>query len=264
LVGICQTSGSIFVPRREKIMSPCQATVILETRNLTREIKKNGHHIKAIDDISYIFNKGCIYNIVGPSGAGKSSFLRLLNRLDDPIEGEVLFYGQPIMSYPPTVLRKKVAMLFQTPFLFPGTVKDNLEYCRAQCSGDIIESNLSRVGLKPEFIEMDAESLSVGEKQRVAIARSLIFEPEVLLLDEPTSALDPASSKKIEELILTLSIELCLTVIIVTHQPAQALRLGGETLLLVKGRLIEAGETLEVLTEPKTESARKYINKELT
>ncbi len=245
-------------------MSPCQDTIILETRNLTREIRKNSRNIKTVDSISYVFNKGCVYNIVGPSGAGKSSFLRLLNRLDDPIDGEVLFYGEPLMSYPPTVLRKKVAMLFQTPYLFPGTVKDNFEYCVSLRSDDMVVSNLSRVGLKPEFADKDADCLSVGERQRVAIARSLILEPDVLLLDEPTSALDPASTKKIEELILTLSAELCLTIIMVTHRPAQALRLGGKTLLLVQGRLIEAGETSEILTDPKTELARKYINKELT
>ena len=245
-------------------MSPCQDTIILETRNLTREIKKNSRNIRTVDSISYVFNKGGVYNIVGPSGAGKSSFLRLLNRLDDPIDGEVLFYGEPLTSYPPTVLRKKVAMLFQTPYLFPGTVNDNFEYCCTLRSDDMVVSNLSRVGLKPEFADRDADGLSVGERQRVAIARSLILEPDVLLLDEPTSALDPASTKKIEELILKLSAELCLTVIVVTHRPTQALRLGGKTLLLVQGRLIEAGETSEILTDPITELARKYISKELT
>ncbi len=244
-------------------MSRGQGIGILETRNLTREIRKNSRSIKTVDNVSYVFRKGGVYNIVGPSGAGKSSFLRLLNRLDDPVEGEVLFYGKPLASYQPTALRKKVAMLFQTPYLFPGTVKENLEYCCQLKSDDRAVSYLPRVGLKPEFADKDAESLSVGEKQRVAIARSLILEPDVLLLDEPTSALDPASSKKIEELILTLSADLCLTVVTVTHQPEQALRLGGETLLLVQGRLVEAGETSEILTEPKTEMARKYINKEL-
>jgi len=245
-------------------MSPCQDSTILETRYVTRQVSKNGHILKTVDNVSFVFKRGGVYNIVGPSGAGKSSLLRLLNRLDEPIEGEVLFYDKPLVLYPPTHLRKKVAMLFQTPYLFPGTVRDNLAYCCELRSEEIARSNLIRVGLKSDFIDMDAESLSVGEKQRVAMARSLMLEPEVLLLDEPTSALDPASSKKIEELILSLSADLCLTVIIVTHNPEQALNLGGETLLLVKGQLIEAGETSKLMTEPETELGRKYINKELT
>jgi putative ABC transport system ATP-binding protein len=245
-------------------MSPCSDTIILETQNVTREVSKNGRELKTVDDLSYIFKKGGVYNIVGPSGAGKSSFLRLLNRLDEPISGEIRFYDQPLTSYPPTQLRKKVAMLFQTPYLFPGTVRDNLQYCCKDKSDGTIEEYLLRVGLSPDYAEMDVENLSVGEKQRVAIARSLVLEPEVLLLDEPTSALDPASSKKIEQLILSLSADLCLTVIVVTHHPEQAKNLGGETLLLVKGRLVEAGATSQILTEPKTELGLKYINKELT
>jgi putative ABC transport system ATP-binding protein len=238
--------------------------VIIETRDLTGEVVNNGNKIKTVDSISYQFCKGSIYNIVGPSGAGKSSFLRLLNRLDNPTAGEVLFLGKPLPLYQPTDLRRKVSMLFQTPYLFPGTVKSNLEYCLSQNQSIDIDFQLSRVGLKSEFADKDADNLSMGEKQRVAIARSLVLEPDVLLLDEPTSALDPTSSKKIEELILSLSAELHLTIIIVTHHPAQALRLGGRTLLMVAGKLIETGETSEVMVDPQTELCRKYINKELT
>jgi len=244
-------------------MSSSQNDIIIETRNLTGEVVNNGIKIRTVDSFSYRFRKGSIYNIVGPSGAGKSSLLRLLNRLDNPAGGEVLFLCKPLPLYQPTDLRRKVSMLFQTPYLFPGTVKSNLEYCLSQNRSIDINFQLSRVGLKSEFAGKDADNLSVGEKQRVAIARSLILEPDVLLLDEPTSALDPTTSKKIEELILSLSAELNLTIIIVTHRPAQALRLGGRTLLMVAGKLIETGETSDVLTNPQTELCKKYINREL-
>lgn len=245
-------------------MSPCHETIIIETRNLTREIPKNAGCIRTVDAVSFRFNKGLVYNVVGPSGAGKSSFLRLLNRLDEPTSGDVLFYGEPLPSYKPTELRRKVSMLFQIPYLFAGTVRDNLNYCHSENHDLDTDFCLKRMGLDPEFSDKDADDLSVGEKQRVAMARSLVQNPEVLLLDEPTSALDPTSSRKIEELILSLAKELCLTVIIVTHNPEQALRLGGRTLLLVAGKLVESGDTKEILTNPETEMGQKYINKELT
>jgi putative ABC transport system ATP-binding protein len=241
--------------------------IILETRKVGR-IAGNSHgKIKIVDSISYSFDAGSIYNIVGPSGAGKTSFLRLLNRLDEATEGEIFFRGKLISSYQPTELRKKIAMIFQIPFLFPGSVRENLEYCckghRKQKDGHDYSALLERVGLKREFINKNSNDLSVGEKQRVALARSLLLEPEILLLDEPTSALDPSMAQIIEQLILSLSQELGLTAIIVTHNPELAKRMEGQTLLMVAGKLIEHGATDKVLNTPQTELGLKYINKEL-
>ncbi|MFH2036459.1 MAG: ATP-binding cassette domain-containing protein [Candidatus Zixiibacteriota bacterium] len=237
---------------------------ILETDSLTRTVSKNGVSKNIIDSISTQFKPGLIYNIIGPSGAGKSSFLRLLNRLDEPTAGTILFHNQPTTSYPPTELRRKIGLLFQTPYLFDGTVRTNLEYCCGLKEPDFHIQILEKVGLNESFLENDVADLSIGEKQRVALARSLILNPEILLLDEPTSALDPSYSRKIEELILSLSSELGLTILIVTHSPEQALRLGGQSLLLVKGRLIETGETSLMLKSPQSELGQKYINRELT
>ncbi len=238
--------------------------IILETKNLTRIAAKNGNGFKVIDSICTQFQKGMIYNIIGPSGAGKTSFLRLLNRLDEPTDGMILFHDKLLVSYPPTEIRRKINLLFQTPYLFDGSIRSNLEYCCENREIEYYENILEKVGLRSSYINHNTSELSEGEKQRVALARSLTLDPEILLLDEPTSALDPTYSRKIEELILSLSSEFGLTVIIVTHNPEQALRLGGRSLLLVKGRLIETGETLEMLKSPKTESGRKYINRELT
>lgn len=244
-------------------MSPCQQEIILKVDNVHREIKKNGASIKTVNGISYAFNKGTIFNIVGPSGAGKSSFLRLLNRLDDPTRGEIFYRNKPLSSYSPTELRKKISMLFQTPYLFDGTVGANLKYCCQHDDKTIVEI-LSRVGLKAEFAEKQAEDISGGERQRVALARALLLNPDVLLLDEPTASLDPTLSQSIEKLILDLTRNYCLTSIIVTHDPDQARRLGGYTLLLVGGKLVESGPTEHVLVNPTTDLARRYINRELS
>jgi len=244
-------------------MSPCHNTTILETRNVSRSINKKGRTVTTVDSVSFIFKKSSIYNIVGPSGAGKTSFLRLLSRLDEPSSGEVLFYDEPLSSYRPTELRKKVSMIFQEPYLFPGTVRDNLAYCCPDKKLNDTSFHLERIGLRADFADKDTSELSGGEKQRVALARSLVLNPEVLLLDEPTASLDPASSETIERLILSLAKELCLTAIMVTHNPEQAIRMGGRALLLVSGKLIESGETVELLTNPSTEQGRQYINREL-
>jgi putative ABC transport system ATP-binding protein len=244
-------------------MSPCHNTTILEAREVTREVNRKGKTTRTVDTISFIFKKSSIYNIVGPSGAGKTSFLRLLNRLDEPTSGEIFFYDKMLPEYPPPELRKRVSMIFQEPYLFTGTVKDNLDFCCPDKKLENYAFHLERVGLRPEFAEKESSELSVGEKQRVALARSLVMNPEVLLLDEPTAALDPTSAQTIEHLILSLASELCLTAIMVTHNPEQAKRMGGRALLLFAGKLIESGDTDELLANPSTEQGRRYINREL-
>lgn len=230
---------------------------------MTRRIKVNGNSKNIVDNFSYSFNKGNIFNIIGPSGAGKTSFLRLLNRLDDPTEGEILYLDKSLRSYQPTELRKNLSMIFQEPYLFPGSVDSNLRYCNSDCTQDEIKLYLEQVGLDFHFAERDVSELSIGEKQRVVIARSLILKPEILLLDEPTASLDPTSSRTIEQLILSLIDQFCLTVIMITHNPEQAKRMTGFTLLMVSGKLVEAGVTAELLTNPQTEQGQKYIRREL-
>jgi len=236
---------------------------VLEIRNVSREVSKNGSKFKTVDSVSFKFNQCRNYNIIGPSGAGKSSLLRLLNRLDEVTEGEILFQNKPIADYPPTELRKKISFMFQEPFLFPGTVTSNLKFCDSGCTDDDIRLFLERVGLNAGFADTDVSELSVGERQRIALTRALMSNPEILLLDEPTAALDPSSSETIERLLLSLIEERCLTTIVVTHNPDQARRLGGETLLLVSGRLVESDESEKLLTSPKTELAQKYLRREL-
>jgi putative ABC transport system ATP-binding protein len=155
--------------------------------------------------------------VVGPSGAGKTTLLRLLNRLDDPDGGTVCFDGRDVRDYDVLDLRRRVQLVGQVPVTFPGTVADNV-------GSDDVGPLLTRVGLDPSLAGREADRLSVGEAQRMALARSLARAPEVLALDEPTSALDTASKGGIERLVRELA-DSGLTVVMVTHEPRHAVDL---------------------------------------
>ena len=188
--------------------------------------------------------------VVGPSGAGKSSFLRLLNRLDEPTSGTVLVDGSDYRQIPPRDLRRRVGMVTQRPFLFPGTVADNLRFGALQRSevlaDSLVESLLSRVGLSG-YASREITNLSGGEAQRVSLARALANSPEVLLMDEPTSALDESSKLEVESLIRDVIRDSRLTCVIVTHDFAQAARMAESALVLEAGRAVRNGPISEVL-----------------
>jgi putative ABC transport system ATP-binding protein len=165
--------------------------------------------------------------IVGPSGAGKSTLLRLLNRLADPGRGEISYRGRPITTYEPLALRREVALVPQLPALLEGTVESNLRYA-ADLAGEPleVEETLRRAGLDPSFAGRDVAKLSVGEQQRAMLARALAQRPAVLLLDEPTSALDHAARDAVEATLAQLRAESNLSLVLVSHDPEQARRLG--------------------------------------
>ncbi|MGN6254073.1 MAG: ABC transporter ATP-binding protein [Solirubrobacterales bacterium] len=186
--------------------------------------------------------------IVGPSGAGKSTLLRLLNRLADPDRGEIAYRGRPITAYEPLALRREVALVPQLPALLEGTVESNLRYA-AELAAEPLEPErtLALAGLDPSFAERDVAKLSVGEQQRAMLARALAQRPSVLLLDEPTAALDHAARDKIEAALAELRRELEISVVLVSHDPEQARRLGDWVLRLEGGRLAGCGPLAEVL-----------------
>ncbi|HSS43479.1 MAG TPA: ATP-binding cassette domain-containing protein [Solirubrobacterales bacterium] len=169
--------------------------------------------------------------IAGPSGAGKSTLLRLLNRLADPGRGEIAYRGKPITAYEPLALRREVALVPQLPALLEGTVESNLRYA-ADLAGEPLEAEetLRRAGLDPSFAGRDVAKLSVGEQQRAMLARALAQRPAVLLLDEPTSALDHAARDAVEATLARLRSESNLSLVLVTHDPEQARRLGDRVL----------------------------------
>jgi putative ABC transport system ATP-binding protein len=169
--------------------------------------------------------------IVGPSGAGKSTLLRLLNRLADPGRGEIAYRDRPLASYDPLALRREVGLVPQLPALLEGTVESNLRYA-ADLAGEPLEleETLRRAGLDPSFAARDVARLSVGEQQRTMLARALAQRPAVLLLDEPTSALDHRARDAVEATLAQLRAESNLSLVLVSHDPEQARRLGDQVL----------------------------------
>jgi putative ABC transport system ATP-binding protein len=180
--------------------------------------------------------------ISGPSGSGKSSLLRLLDRLRDPDSGEVSYRGQDVRSYDVLALRRSVSLVPQLPALIEGTVADNIRFAaRLAGRSPDLAAVLEHAGLDPSFADRDAARLSVGEQQRVMLARSLAQEPDVLLLDEPTSALDEAARTSIEQTLLRLRRDLGQSYVVVTHDPEQAKRMSDWCLHLALGGTVARG-----------------------
>jgi putative ABC transport system ATP-binding protein len=209
---------------------------------------RRGHPgVSILQDVSVTVEHGGALTLVGPSGSGKSTLLRCLNRLVEPTAGTVRFDGRDIRSFDPRELRRRAALVMQTPVLFEGTVRDNLRLRSAGTPGDFsdarLEEGLAEVGLDPDVLDRDAATLSGGEKQRVTIARALLRNPQALLLDEPTSALDPPNVTRLVEAIARLQQTRGLSLIAVTHQPELVRRLGGGLLYLVGGQ-VQAYERL--------------------
>jgi len=183
-----------------------------------RDVRVDGDDGPIVEGFSSSIARVGLTAMVGPSGAGKSTLLRLLNRLDDPDAGQVFYEGKDVRDYDVLELRRRVQHVGQVPVTFPGTVQENLALA------DPVEDAptlLERVGLSPSIVERHADVLSVGEAQRLSLARALACRPDSLLLDEPTSALDTASKGGVEQLIRSLADD-GLTVVLVTHDPRQA------------------------------------------
>ena len=220
----------------------------LETEHLSRAVWGK----VLTDAISVQVQTGEVLAVVGPSGSGKSSFLRLLNRLDEPTGGTVRLDGQDYRALAPEELRRRAGMVMQTAYLFPGTVAANVAYGPRQRGQefpeDAVAALLQRVGLSG-YQDRDVSNLSGGEAQRVSIARTLANVPEILLLDEPTSALDENSAREVEDLVLDIIRERRMTCVIVTHNNDQARRIAERTMIIVGGKMVAIGRTDEVLKD---------------
>lgn len=205
---------------------------------------------------------GKVVGLIGPSGSGKSTLLRSLNRLWEPSPDSIFLDGEDICSLDVLSLRRKVGMLFQLPALFPGTVADNIRY-GPQLNGKKLTDKevhvlLSIADLDHSLSTKSASELSVGQAQRVALARTLANEPEVLLLDEPTSALDPISTQNIEDAIVRLKNTRGMTTVIVSHSVKQIQRIADVVCLLVAGDIVEILEASN-LSQAQHEMARRFL-----
>jgi len=203
-----------------------------------------------VTDATFEVRKAEILAIVGPSGSGKSSLLRLLNRLDEPTEGNVYLEEVDYRQMASRELRRRVGMVMQRPYLFTGTVLDNLRFGPRQrgedLSAEAAEELLAGVGLSG-FAMRNVANLSGGEAQRVSFARALANSPEVLLLDEPTSELDEDAKRDVEAVIQRIGHEQGVACVLVTHDAAQAARLAERVLVLENGRIVRIGLAAEVL-----------------
>ena len=243
---------------------------ILEAKSLNLWYGQN----HALHDVSVAIPERQITAFIGPSGCGKSTFLRTLNRMNDlipsvKIQGEVDFHGKNIYDggVDPTLLRKRIGMVFQKANPFPMSIYDNVAYgprthgIRSHAKlDDILERSLRSAAIWDEVkdrLKKSAMGLSGGQQQRLCIARALAVEPEVLLMDEATSALDPISTSKIEDLALELKEHY--TVVMVTHNMQQAARISDNTAFFLLGELVEFGRTEQLFSAPADKRTEDYI-----
>ena len=229
---------------------------------------------QALRDINISVPEGSITALIGPSGCGKSTFLKTLNRMNDlvpdvRITGSVKYRGKDIFAPGTDVneLRRQIGMVFQKPNPFPMSIYDNIAYgprthgIRSKAKLDeIVETSLKNAAIWDEVkdrLKKSALGLSGGQQQRLCIARALAVDPDVLLMDEPTSALDPTSTTRIEELAMELKSKY--TIIIVTHNMQQALRISNKTAFFLLGELVECDDTEKIFSKPQDKRTEDYI-----
>lgn len=227
----------------------------------------------ALKNINMQIPEKQITALIGPSGCGKSTYLKTLNRMNDliencRIEGEITLFGVDIYKeIDVNILRKRIGMVFQKPNPFPMSIYDNIAYgprihgikSRVRLD-EIVERSLTQAAIWNECkdrLKKSALGLSGGQQQRLCIARALAVEPEVLLMDEPTSALDPISTSKIEDLAMELKEKY--TIIMVTHNMQQAVRIADKTAFFLLGEVIEFNDTQSMFSQPSDKRTEDYI-----
>ena len=238
---------------------------ILEIKHLKKSYGQN----EVLKDISLTVHKGEVISIIGSSGSGKSTFLRSINLLETPTDGQILYHGQNVLEkgYDLTQYREKLGMVFQSFNLFENlNVLENtivaqttvLKRERAEAE-KIAKENLEKVGMGERYWQAKPKQLSGGQKQRVAIARALSMNPDAILFDEPTSALDPEMIGEVLDVIRDLAKQ-GLTMVIVTHEMSFAREVGTRMIFLDHGKIIEDGTPKQVMDHPRTERAARFFS----
>lgn len=240
---------------------------LLQAREVTfSRPAENGQRLRILQKISMHVDSGEVLTVVGPSGSGKSTLLRLFNRLQEPDSGMVLFAGENIQSIDPPSLRARISLVAQSPFLFQGSVLDNLQAparLRRSALPDAddpsVRDILELCQVSQSWLKRDARKLSLGQQQRVCLARALTGPCEILLLDEPTSALDRPTADLMARTFRQLSKQQNLGIIFVTHDLRLAERCADRVALLLDGAIVETGPPEQVLHQPETESAKMFL-----
>ncbi|MEA1852180.1 phosphate ABC transporter ATP-binding protein [Cytobacillus sp. OWB-43] len=208
--------------------------------------------LSIIKDITGTISSGNITTVVGPSGSGKSTLFHLCNGMKSASSGDIFIHGEDILTITPTVLRRNVGIVLQKAIMIEGDVYDNLSL-PLTLNGEKLSKEkaiemLNLIGLNEEFLHRKATDLSGGQQQRVSIARTLLNEPVILLLDEVTSALDQTSQREVEQLITSINQKRKTTIVWITHNLDQALRIGDETWVIIDGKLAAHGKSSEIVS----------------
>ncbi len=232
-----------------------------------KDISRNVQRVQILSGISLDIQSGEFLALLGPSGSGKTSLLRLFNGLDSPTEGTLDYRGKSIEHWDIRLLRQQVGMVFQEPVVVAGSVRDNLiirqrweKQIKTLSDLDLL-ATLDKVGLQSIDLHIDARSLSGGEKQRLALARVLLNQPQVLLLDEPTASLDPTLARRIIQRVAELHQEMNLTCIMVSHDPNLVRRFAKRVVFLHNNRITEDGPAT-ILDQPASSQLQAYLAEE--
>lgn len=241
---------------------------MITINGLRKIFTTNQQDIKAVDDLNLSIKEGEIFGVIGYSGAGKSTFVRLLNRLEEPTGGRVVIDEQEITSLNTNELRlarQEIGMIFQHfNLLWSRTVKDNIAFpleiagAAKQEREERVQELIDLVGLSGREDAYPSQ-LSGGQKQRVGIARALANRPKVLLCDEATSALDPETTNQILDLLVDINQRLGLTIILITHEMHVIRKICHQVAVMENGRIVEQGDVLDVFLRPKQKVTRKFV-----
>ena len=257
--------------RSDAQLPPPHYPVTFEVRRLSVSF----HGQVTLKELATVIPDRQVLAVIGPSGAGKSTLLRVLNRTLElnpharVVQGDIHFKGENLYGrgVDARIVRKRICMVHQKPVAFPMTIQENVlfgvrfhKHWNGRSKDEFVQTYLERAGLWSEVkdrLHQPAYQLSVGQLQRLCIARALANDPEALLMDEPCSALDPVSTARIEELILGLKQQL--PVIVVTHNLAQALRIADRCLFLSGGVCLEQGPTAQIFTASENAGVRDFV-----
>lgn len=244
-----------------------QLPPILALENICKDRGQGGQRTEVLKNISLSLGEGQLNVLVGPSGGGKSTLLRLFNRLEEPSSGRILLRGKELTAMAPIALRREISMVMQKTVMFEGSVLVNLQKPFVlrkeqvpEADSLLLKQTLEQCSLDISLLSRNAQSLSIGQQQRVSLARSMITAPRVLLLDEPTSALDRPTGDLLAKTLLKICRDNGLTVIMATHDLRLAEQIADQLFFIEEGTLVEQGTAASLLKSPQTEQLRKFLD----